>query len=177
MEELQELSFHADMEKKLKASSLEWCIVRSGFFMQNFGNYERENIEQRSLLFSPAGEGKTAFVSAKDIGSSVAQLLIKEGYSKQVFTLTGDELNSYFDVADKLSALLKRKIIYANPNEQTYRQVLKEGGAPDFLADYMLPVYRLIVNGKVENISSDVERLTGHKPEKLDSVLRRDFVK
>lgn len=175
MEALEELPFHLHMEQKLKTSSLDWRIVRPGFFMQNFGNYERENIEQRKVLFTPAGNGRTAFISTKDIGEAVAELLTNNKFTRQTFTLTGSELFSYFDVADLLTRLRGEKISYANPDEQTYRQVLRESGAPDFIGDYMLPVYGLIKNGKVENISNDVEKLTAHPPERLENVLKRDF--
>ncbi|GGX07171.1 hypothetical protein [Aquimarina muelleri] len=51
MDALKEMPFHGLMEDKLKTSNLNWNIVCPGFFTQNFGNYERENIEQRSVLF------------------------------------------------------------------------------------------------------------------------------
>ncbi len=44
MEAMPELPFHQQMEDKLKASKLDWRVVRPGFFMQNFKNYEFENI-------------------------------------------------------------------------------------------------------------------------------------
>lgn len=175
MDNLKELPFHAEMEAELKNSSLDWNIVRPGFFAQNFGNYERENIEKYNILFSPAGEGKTAFISTRDIGEAVAELLTNDDHSKEIFTLTGQELHSYFDAAEMLSDILGKKIVYPNPDEETYRKTLKENGAPDFVADYMIPVFGLIKKGKVDNVTNAVEKLTGHKPEKLRAVLERDF--
>ncbi|MEM7485479.1 MAG: SDR family oxidoreductase [Bacteroidota bacterium] len=175
MDEMEELPFHRQMEDKLKASALDWTIVRPGFFMQNFGNYERENIEERNMLFSPAGNGKTPFVSAVDVGSAVAELLVDLNRSKEIHILTGAVPYSYFDIAEILSDITGKKIVYPNPNDETYRKVLKESGAPDMIADYMLPVYRLIKNGIVEETHQGVQELTGNKPEELRVVLERDF--
>lgn len=175
MENLPSLPFHGQMEEKLQQSSLDWYVVRPGFFMQNFGTYERESIEHHGVVFVPAGEGKTAFISTKDIGGAIAALLQLEQPEKRVFILTGNQLYDYFEAAQQLSNTLGKTITYPNPDDATYRQVLKEAQAPDFIADYMIPVYSLIKEGKVANISGDVELLTGRAPESLEAVLARDF--
>ena len=177
MEHLSELPFHAQMEEKLRGSDLDWRVVRPGFFMQNFGNYERENIEQRKMIFVPAGEEKTAFISTKDIGAAIATLLTQDEHQHQTYVLTGSEAYSYFDAADMLSDIRGEKITYPNPDEETYRQVLADAGAPDFVADYMIPVYGMIKKGHVKDITDDVEKLTGQKPEPLKAALTRDFGK
>ena len=175
MEELKELPFHKQMEDKLKASDLDWNIVRPGFFMQNFGNYERENIEQRNMLFSPAGKGKTPYVSAVNVGESIAELLTSKTRSKETHILTGTTSYSYFEIAEMLSTITDRKITYPNPDEATYREILKASGTPDMIADYMIPVYGLIKNGAVEKVHSGVMEVTGKEPEKFRTVLERDF--
>ncbi|MGB3780317.1 MAG: NmrA family NAD(P)-binding protein [Tunicatimonas sp.] len=175
MEDLTELPFHAQMEEKLQQTDLDWRVARPGFFMQNFGNYERENIEQRKVIFNPAGEGKTAFISARDIGAAVAVLLQDNSYAHQVYELTGSKPYSHFEVADLLSEIRGETISYANPDEATYRQVLADAGAPPMIADYMIPVYGMIKHGKVAGVTDNLEKLTGKKPETLEAVLKRDF--
>ena len=175
MDNLEELPFHKQMEEKLKASDLDWNIVRPGFFMQNFGNYERENIEQRNMLFSPAGEGKTPYVSAVNVGESIAELLTNKERSEETHILTVTTAYSYFEIAEMLSDITNRKILYPDPDEATYREVLKASGAPDMIADYMIPVYGLIKKGTVEKVHSGVIEVTGKEPEKLRTVLERDF--
>ncbi len=176
MDTLKEMPFHGLMEGKLKASNLNWNIVRPGFFMQNFGNYERENIEQRSVLFSPAGEGKTPFVSSRDIAESIATLLADVNRKHQTHVLTGPKAYSHFEVAELLTTILGTPISYANPDQGMYRKVLKESGVPDFIADYMIPIYGLIKNGNIKNTTDSIKTLTGTDPETLEDVLRRDFL-
>ena len=175
MELMKGLHFHQQMEDKLKDSSLDWTVLRPGFFMQNFGNYERENIEQRKIIFSPAGEGKTAFVSAVDIGTAIAHMLTEKGHTGKTYKLLGDELLSYFDVANKLTSILGETIVYPNPDDATYRKVLNEGGAPDFIANYMISVYALIRHNQVSDTSGDLREIIKRSPEKLEEVLLRDF--
>ncbi|MEM7549519.1 MAG: SDR family oxidoreductase [Bacteroidota bacterium] len=175
--ETESMPFHVKMEQKLKDSQLDWTILRPGFFMQNFGNYEHENIEQRKIVFAPAGDGKTAFISTVDIGAAAASVLTNSGHSGKTYVLTGDKLYSYYDAAEMLSEVTGETISYPNPGNKMYRLVLKDSGAPDFIAEYMIDIYDLIRKNKVENISEDLENLIGRKPESLKEVLIRDFKK
>ncbi|SEK83580.1 Uncharacterized conserved protein YbjT, contains NAD(P)-binding and DUF2867 domains [Aquimarina amphilecti] len=175
MENLESLPFHKKMEEKFKNSTLNWNVVRPSFFMQNFANYERENILDRAILFSPAGEGKSSFVSSRDIGTSISALLLDKNKNKETHVLTGSKSYTHYDVAAILSDILEKKITYANPDEETYKKVLKDSGAPDFIAEYMIPVYGMIKNGSVENITTSIKDLTGSDPESLEDVLIRDF--
>jgi uncharacterized protein YbjT (DUF2867 family) len=176
MEHSPDLPFHGQMEEKLKSTILDWRVIRPGFFMQNFGNYERENIEQRSVIFAPAGTGKTAFVSVKDIGAVVAEMLTKAEFKHQAVELTGPEVYDYFEVAELLSGIKNKNVNYANPDSVIYREVLKDSGAPAFIADYMISVYGFIKNGLVEAPRNVTREITGRQPERLEEVLRRDFL-
>lgn len=175
MDKLDTLPMHKDMEAKLRDSRLDWRIARPGFFAQNFNNYERETIEQQKVLFQPAGNGQTAFVSTRDIGAAVAALLVEDQYRHQAFPLTGPEDLGYSDAAALLSDVLGEPIHYANPDPETFKHVLAENGAPPFVADYMIQVYGTIRKGEASGTTPHVEQLTGRKPETLREVLERDF--
>ena len=172
---LPELPFHQQMEAKLRQSQLRWNVVRPGFFMDNFGNYERESIEQRNQLFAPAADGATPFVSARDVGRSVAALLTGNFIPGGVYTLTGGAAYRYGEVANMLSEILQRPIAYPAPDTDTYRNTLLAAGAPGVVADYMNAVYGLIRDGIVREPADGVERITGRAPESLRTVLVRDF--
>jgi uncharacterized protein YbjT (DUF2867 family) len=175
MDALPELPFHKHMEEKLQQTSLDWRVVRPGFFAQNFGNFDRESIQNHHILFAPVGDGVTPFISSKDIGASVAALLIQDEYSQQTFTLTGNEALSYYQVADILSEILGTTITYTNPDEKSYRATLINNGVPNDIANYLTQVYSLIRLGVIHETTSHVQELTGVVPESLRSVLKRDF--
>lgn len=175
MDALDTLTFHRDMENKLKSTNLDWRIARPDFFSQNFGNYDRQGIEHQKAVFVPAGEGKASFVSSKDIGALVAALLVKDKYKHQAFPLTGPEELSFSDAAFQLSEVIGEPIQYANPDPATFKQVLVQAGMPEFVGDYMNSVYAMIREGNTGGISNGVKELTGRQPESLREVLKRDF--
>jgi uncharacterized protein YbjT (DUF2867 family) len=170
-----DLAFHRIMENYLKESQLDFTILQPSFFAQNFKNYEYQNLMERGITFNVAGDGKVGFVDAEDVAKVAAKVLTEEGHSGKTYQLTGPELLSYYDAANILMEVLNKEIVYPNPSEEAYRGALKAGGAPDFIADYMIPVYGMIKNGSVGRLTKDIEEVTGEKPTDLKTVLKRDF--
>ncbi len=169
------LAFHSMMENYLKEKHFDYTILQPSFFAQNFKNFEYENLTERGITFNVAGDGKVGFIDVEDIAKVAAKVLTEEGHSGKTYQLTGPELLSYYDAANILSEVLEKKIVYPNPSEEEYRGALKAGGAPDFIADYMIPVFGMIKSGAVGRLTNDVEKVTGQKPTDLKTVLERDF--
>jgi uncharacterized protein YbjT (DUF2867 family) len=154
---------------------LDFTILQPSFFAQNFKNYEYENLMERGITFNVAGDGKVGFVDTEDVAKVAAKVLTEEGHSGKTYQLTGPELLSYYDAANILTEVLNKQIVYPNPSEEAYRGALKAGGAPDFISDYMIPVYGMIKNGSVGHLTNDIEEILGEKPTDLKTVLKRDF--
>lgn len=177
METLKEVPFHLRMEQRLKESNLNWHIVRPSFYAQSFGVYERENIEQRNIIFLPAGKGKTAFLSTVDIGEAIAVLLTEEQFKNSVVSiLTGEKTFDHFEVASLLSDILGRTITNVDPDVNEYRKVLKSNNVPEMVADYIIPLYGLIKDDKVNQVTPTLKKLIVKNPESLKEVLKRDFL-
>lgn len=174
-EHMDKLPFHGVLTRKLQQDGFDYTILKPSFFAQNFRNYEGQNILERGVVFVPAGDGKVAFIDVQDIGDSAAAVLLSEGHSGKTYVLTGPELLTYSDVAELLSEVTGKKIVYPKPNHEVYTQVLKDNGAPDFIAPYMISVYSLIDKGIAAKQTDTVEQLTGHKPGSLKQVLKKDF--
>jgi uncharacterized protein YbjT (DUF2867 family) len=176
MDELPDLPFHGINEKLLRtAPNLALTVLRPGFFAQNFANYGRPDIEERGILFFPAGSGKTAFIDVADIGHSAAAVLSEDGHAGKTYTLTGPEAWSMADVAATLTRLLGRPIHDVAPTPDVFRSTLAQAGVPPFIAEYLIPVYGLIARGAVASVTDDVRRLTGRAPRSPAEVLAEQF--
>jgi uncharacterized protein YbjT (DUF2867 family) len=177
IEALPRMPFHTNVIKLLLSKGFNITVLQPSFFAQNFKNFELENITKHNIIYAVAGEGKVGFVDAEDIGRVAAVALTTEGHNGKFYEITGPELLSYFDVAETLTEVLGKKIIYPNPTAEQYKQTLANAGAPPFVADYMVDVYSLIANNKVNRITNTVEILTGRKPTSFKEVIKRDFAK
>lgn len=175
LEAIPELPLHQQTIARLEAEGFGYTVLKPSFFAQNFKNYEWENITQRGVTFVVAGKGKAGFIDADDIANVAAEVLTTEGHAQKAYALTGPELLSYYEVAELLTEVTGKKIVYPEPTAGDFRQALQAAGAPDFIASYMLNVYRLISEDHVGYLTDDVEKLTGKKPTSLKTVLAADF--
>ncbi len=170
-----ELPFHANIERKLEADGFDYTVLRPTFFAENFKNFDWQNITERGIIYTAGGTGKTAFIAVEDIINVAAKVLTEEGHGRKVYELTGPELLSYFDVAEMLTDITGRQIVYPNPNPEEFKSALLSAGAPSFVGEYMNHVYGLIRNSHVNYLTDTVFAITGNKPTALKDILERDF--
>ena len=170
-----ELTFHKVVEEKLKADGFKLTTLRPTFFAQNFKNYEWDNITKYKITYTPSGSGKTAFVDIADVGEVAAKVLTENGHEGKDYILTGPESLSYYDAAALLTEVRKEPITYPAPTPQQYTDTLRQAGAPDFIAPYMITVYGMIANNQVDYVSQAIPQLLGRSATPLKTVLFRDL--
>ncbi|MBI3221295.1 MAG: SDR family oxidoreductase [Bacteroidetes bacterium] len=170
-----ELSFHKVVEEKLRADGFHLTVLRPTFFAQNFKNYEWDNITKYKITYTPSGNGKTAFVDIADVGDVTAKVLTESGHEGKDYILTGPESISYHDAAQLLTEVRKEPIAYPAPTPEQFTETLKQAGAPDFIAPYMIQVYSMIANHHVDYVSPVIPQLLGRAATPLKTVLLKEM--
>lgn len=78
-------------------------------------------IKEQNQIFIPASKSRTSFIDATDIGLAIATVLHSpEKYKNSAHTITGCESLDYYQIAEILSEVLERKIVYAKPSYLKY---------------------------------------------------------
>lgn len=169
---------HAKIEKLIIESGLKYTFIRPGYFMQNLTTNMLRDINEKNLIFLPAGKAKFLWVDVVDIGKAIATILshTKEHINK-AYTITGNELLNFDEVAAMLSVELKRDIKYISPNLiRFYFTKKKEGINPAFIM-VMIMLHYLPRFQKPTQISNDFTLLTGDPPTKIISFIRENLDK
>lgn len=157
----------------IEESGLDHTFIKANFFMQNFEIYQEEDIRDRNQIFMPTGEGKAPFIHTRDIGEVAAEAIENpEQYKNELIYITGPELLDHFEAAHIFSDILGRKINYENPDDDTYRRVMKERGFSEEYIDAMIAVFGKIRKGKVDQTSDMVEKILDRK-----AISLREYVK
>jgi uncharacterized protein YbjT (DUF2867 family) len=157
-------SYPALMEK-IEKSDMNYTFIRANFFMQNFEMYQTEDIRDRNQIFMPTGKGKAPFIHTGDIGEVAAEIIANPGnFKNEIIYITGSELLDHYDVANIFSQVLGREIKYQDPDNETYRKVMKERGFSDKYIDAMIAVFGKIKKGQVASIADGVEKILNRKP-------------
>ncbi len=160
------VAVYPDVQKAIKESSINYTFLNANFFMQNFEMYQKEDIRDKNQIFLPCGEGKAAFIHAKDIGEVAAEIIAEpEKYQQKSVEITGPESIDLFEAADAFSEVLGNEIEYKNPVDDTYRQEMEDRGYSDEYIDAMISVFGKIKDDDyAAETSPAVEQILGRKP-------------
>lgn len=162
------IASYPSLMETIEKSDMDYTFIKGNFFMQNFEMYQTEDIRDRDQIFMPTGKGKAPFIHTRDIGESAAEIIENpEDFRNQKVYLTGPEALDHFQVANIFSGVLGREITYKDPDDETYRKVMKERGYSDKYIDAMIAVFGKIKKGKVEKTSDMVRKILGRKPTTL----------
>jgi uncharacterized protein YbjT (DUF2867 family) len=153
---------HWAAEEYIRASGLDWTMIKPNFFMQNLLASAGTIREQRKF-FLPMGDGTTGMADVRDIGAFCAEVLTGEGHAGQSYEITGPEVLSFYDVADRFSEVLGEKVEYvAMPMEQ-FRERMS-GILEPWHLNAVCELFREIAEIGLDHTTSTFKELIGRDP-------------
>ncbi|MDB5770674.1 MAG: family NAD(P)-dependent oxidoreductase [Burkholderia sp.] len=155
---------HFAAEKEVKLSGIPWTMLRPTFFMQNFINYYGVFPNKDCEIHLPNGQGKAAWVDARDVGEVAAKVLTTDGYQGKAVDLTGPEALTTSEVLTILSEVFGHKYTYVDVPEDTARKAMEEMKMPLWLVDGFMELHGLIRNGQAGTIANGVQEILGRPP-------------
>lgn len=156
-------AIHWSSEEHLRSSGLAWTLVKPNFFMQNL-LANAVTIKSMNKFFLPMGDSKTGMIDCRDVGAVIAETLAGTGHEGQSYQITGPELLSFQDVADRFSQVLGRKIEYVNQPADAYREQLAKFLTNPWHLDAVCELFRGIAAGGLEHMTDTVRELLGRDP-------------
>jgi uncharacterized protein YbjT (DUF2867 family) len=168
---------HHKIEKYIEKVGIPYCHIRPGFFMQNLSGVHAKEIKENNDIFIPAGRSKCSFIDAKDIGHAIAKILSEyTQHQNTSYTITGQEALDYYQAAEILSEVLKRKIIYSKPSWIKFRQYMIHGRKLDKkMVNVMVMLYFMTRLGTASAVHDDFEKLTGSKPRTFKQFIQENI--
>ncbi len=152
------------IERALMDSGLAYTILRPNFFMENFSTgFIAPMIKQQNGIFLAAGDGKTSFISTRDIAEVAAIAFSKAHYGKE-YNLTGPEALDHFEAAKIISEVIGRKVSYQALPEEAMLQGARNQGMPEGAVQYLGILYAVVRAGYMAVVTDDVQNVTGRKP-------------
>jgi uncharacterized protein YbjT (DUF2867 family) len=162
---------HLEVENYIKASGLEWTMVKPNFYMQNL-LASATTIKEQDKIFLPMGEGKTGMIDTRDVGKVIAKVLSEEGHSSMNYEITGPEILSFHDVAEKFSNVLGRKIDYVDMPMVAYKEILSKFLTNQWHLDSVIDLFEGIAEGGIENKTDAYKELMGEQPKSLEEYIK-----
>ncbi|MGG4178934.1 SDR family oxidoreductase [Virgibacillus pantothenticus] len=166
---------HHKIEKYIESAGIPYGHIRPGFFMQNISGVHAAEIKERNQIFIPAGRSKTSFIDAEDIGLAVATILHEpDKYKNTAYTITGPEALDYYQIADILTKVTGRRIIYTKPGFLRYRNYyVKKRGLHKAYVNVTVALYFMTRLGTAKEVTIDFIKLTGKQPRSFEAFARK----
>ena len=152
------------VEHLVMDSKVPYTILRPNFFMENFSEGpQASGIREQNAIYLPAGDGKTSFISVKDI-ATVAVAALKQSLTSVEIDLTGPQALTHFEVAKIITETSGRTVEYHPITEEQMSEGARSHGMPEPMIAYLEMLYRVVRAGHAAGIAAIPESLHGYEP-------------
>jgi uncharacterized protein YbjT (DUF2867 family) len=147
-------------EDLIKASDLNYTIVRPYSFLQNFINFHSFTIRNYNGFYLPTGDTKLSMIDINDLGEIVAIALTSNEHFGKTYELSGKTYTNEI-LAETLSTVLGRKITYIDVSEEKAKESMLSNQMPDWMINAMMELNHITKQGWTAGYSEDYKNLTG----------------
>jgi len=161
-------------EQLLQATSLDWTILRSSWFFQNFSE---------SFFLDPILAGQVAlpvlesvaepFVSVEDIADIAVAALTDPLHSRQLYEITGSKALTFAEAIDEIAHATGREITFVHISADDYRAELVQQGVPNDYIELVLYLFSTVLDGRNTPLANGVQQVLGRAPRKFSDYVRQ----
>lgn len=159
---------HGATEDHIRASGLGWTFVRDNFYAEILPSFA----DDEGVIRGPAGDGRVAAVSQRDVGAVIAHL-VQDPHShlSRTYNLTGPEGLTLADVCSIMTRITGRPHRFVDETIDEARASRAHYGAPDWQLDAWISTYTAIRDGELAHVSGDITRLLDRPATSFDEAI------
>lgn len=170
-------TFGQDMrsaEDAVRSSALEWTVLRSNNFDQNFD----EELWHAPLLSGelalPAGAVPEPFVDIEDVADAAAAVLAQPGrHAGRVYELTGPRALTFAEAVELISRASGLPMTYKQISPAEYTAALVEDGVGEDGAHHVAEMFVLMDRGLLAATTDDLATVLGRAPRTFEDYVVR----
>ncbi len=160
-------------EKIIQQAGVEWTVVRSSWFMQNFSEGEFLGMVLGGVITLPAADVPEPFIDVNDIADVVVAALTEDGHAGEVYEVTGPRMLTFTELASEISQVTGREIRFVQIPKEVFAQALADSDMPDDIAWLLNYLFETVLDGRNAYVCDGVERALGRKPTDFTDYARR----
>jgi uncharacterized protein YbjT (DUF2867 family) len=151
--------FHADIERLIERSGLEWTFLRPGGFATNTLGWAQQ-IRAGDVVRWPFGAMARPLIHERDIAAAAVHALIDDGHGGAKHVLTGPEALTQVEQVHAIGVALGRPLRFEETPREAARQQLIAAWGDASLADGALTGWARMMD-EPEPVTHTVAELTG----------------
>lgn len=150
---------HKATEEAIMKTGIPYSFLRNNWYLEN----EISSI-QGVLAGAPwvtsAGNGKVGWALQQDYADAAVAVLTGNGHENTIYELSG-KLLTQEEFVSALGNVLGKEVPLQQVDDNTYADIMKGAGVPDFLLPFLVEIQTGIREGTLEVESNDFEKLLG----------------
>ena len=150
---------HADIERLIRRSGLEWTFLRAGRFATNSLGWAPE-IRAGDVVRLPNAAAGRSPIDPRDVAAVAVRALVDGGHAGATHILTGPERLTEGEMVHVIGDVIGRTLRVNDVPTVTAREELLTAGASPELADAALTYWAKLVT-EPEPVTHTVEEITG----------------
>lgn len=150
-------------EEIVAAYGLDYTIVRSAWFAQNFSEGSLWQPVMGGVLPMPGGDIEEPIIDIDDLTDVIVAALTGSGHASQVYDCTGPRLLGFAEVSDILSGAMGRRVDYLPISFEDFHTELETTSGPLF-ADIVTAIARDTFDGRNAKLGDGIMRAIGRQP-------------
>jgi NAD(P)H dehydrogenase (quinone) len=160
---------HVATEKLLESGGLNYDLLRSGWYSENFVGGLPQQVEA-GVIYGASGDGRYSTATRGDIAAGAAAALVgsKGG---NVYEMAGDESWTMSEFAEEVSRRSGKPVTYVNQSEADYAKTLESAGLPPPVAAMLASTSALAGEGALENNDRQLSQLSGQPTTPIGEVI------
>jgi len=165
---------HWHTEARIREAVAEFTFLRDNLYADVFLDFAGPE----GVIRGPAGSGRLSAVARADVIDTAVAVLIAaaqpgEGSSHDgaTYGLTGPTALTLDEIAETITRVTGRAVQYQDETVAEAYASREIHGAPQWQVDAWVSTYTAIAAGELEEVTDDVQRVTGHPALSLQELL------
>ncbi len=154
--------FHADMERLIEQSDLDWTFLRPSGFASNTLMWA-DQIRRDGVVRWPFGAAARSLVHEHDIAAVAVRTLTEDGHGGAKYVVTGPELITQAEQVRAIGDAIGRQVRWEEIPPDALRERLAAAFGNTSFADHALAAWARFVD-EPELVTSTVKEITGAPP-------------
>jgi uncharacterized protein YbjT (DUF2867 family) len=159
-------------ERAIQDSGVDWTIVRSSWFSQNFIEYFLLDSILSGEVALPVGNVAEPFVDAGDIADVAVAALTEDGHSGNVYEVTGPRLLTFAEAVTEIAQATGREICFRPVAIDEYASMLAQLDVPPVFVRLLTHLFTEVMDGRNAQTKDGVEQALGRMPRDFGDFVR-----
>ena len=151
-------------EQGVTEAGLEWTVIRSSFFAQNFSEGAFYDAVMSGEVVLPVADVREPFIDVEDIADIAVAALTEDGHHGQVYEVTGPRLLTFTEAVSAIAESSGRQVTYTSVPVEAFTAFLADAGEAPEVIELLAYLFTEVLDGRNAYVADGVERAIGRPP-------------